>query len=860
MTGDCNRIHFHILYSLLFLTLSCSAANQLNRGESLSDGETLLSVGDRFELGFFSPGISTSRYLAIWYNDAQENNSVIWVANRDRPILDRTGSLTFAQDGNLILTAGDGIAPAAPIWSSNGTAIDSSDTVALLTETGNLILSRNETLGDVDRAFWQSFENPTDTYLPNMRVLVDASLGENYVFRSWRSPNDPSFGNFTLGVDPRGAPQIVIWDELRRRRWRSGQWNGLIFTGVPSMTTLTNFQYGFKLTREEDGRLYFTYNPSNSTALLRFRIGYDGTEEQLRWNEGTRNWDVLQRQPEDECERYNACGEFGVCDELARPKCGCMEGFRPRDLGEWNRGNFSGGCVRNTPVECRRSSNETETGGDGFKAMRCAKLPDFADVLTGVSSDSCRERCLDDCDCNAYSVINGIGCMLWRGGLVDVQHFSGAGNIMNLKLAASELDDGKKLTTPAIVGIVLGGVVCLAIAIWLICRIKRKLKVLPASAASVSGPVLQNDLQLFDPTKSREYSTDLSGPADLVIESGRMSHADLPLMNINLVALATNHFSTENKLGQGGFGPVYKGTLPGGEEIAVKRLSRISGQGLEEFKNEISLIAKLQHRNLVRLLGYCVQGEEKMLIYEYMPNKSLDFFIFDSTKRATLDWGKRFAIIEGIARGLLYLHRDSRLRIIHRDLKASNILLDEEMNPKISDFGMARIFGGNQNEANTNRVVGTYGYMSPEYAMEGLFSVKSDVYSFGVLVLEIVSGRRNTSFRSSDHVNLISYAWDLWTEGTAIELVDPSVRESSNNDEELLRCIQLGMICVQDNPVQRPTMAAVMLILESDSPSLPMPRQPTFTSSMRASVDRDLYSEGQDLVSNELTATMVVGR
>uniref|UniRef100_F6HCT3 Protein kinase domain-containing protein n=1 Tax=Vitis vinifera TaxID=29760 RepID=F6HCT3_VITVI len=205
----------------------------------------------------------------------------------------------------------------------------------------------------------------------------------------------------------------------------------------------------------------------------------------------------------------------------------------------------------------------------------------------------------------------------------------------------------------------------------------------------------------------REFSKDFSGSVDLVGEGKQGSGSELPLFNFKCVAAATGNFSDENKLGQGGFGPVYKGMLPGGEEIAVKRLSRRSGQGLEEFKNEMTLIAKLQHRNLVRLLGCCIEGEEKMLLYEYMPNKSLDFFIFDPAKQAELDWRKRFTIIEGIARGLLYLHRDSRLRIIHRDMKASNILLDEEMNPKISDFGMARIFGGDQNEANTTRVVGT---------------------------------------------------------------------------------------------------------------------------------------------------------
>ncbi|KAJ7968434.1 receptor kinase 2 [Quillaja saponaria] len=209
-------------------------------------------------------------------------------------------------------------------------------------------------------------------------------------------------------------------------------------------------------------------------------------------------------------------------------------------------------------------------------------------------------------------------------------------------------------------------------------------------------------------------------------------------------------FHSANKLGQGGFGPVYKGILEDGKEVAVKRLSRASGQGLEEFMNEVVVISKLQHRNLVKLLGCCIEGDEKMLIYEYMANKSLDAFLFKPLKQKELDWRKRFNIIQGIARGLLYLHRDSRLIIIHRDLKPSNILLDEELNPKISGFGMARIFKGSEDEDNTIRVVGMYGYMSPEYAMEGLISEKLDAFSFGVLLLEIVSGRKNTSFYDDD--------------------------------------------------------------------------------------------------------------
>ncbi|XP_021858051.2 cysteine-rich receptor-like protein kinase 15 [Spinacia oleracea] len=310
--------------------------------------------------------------------------------------------------------------------------------------------------------------------------------------------------------------------------------------------------------------------------------------------------------------------------------------------------------------------------------------------------------------------------------------------------------------------------------------------------------------------------------------------------DLNTIRLATNNFAVENKLGEGGFGVVYKGKPEKGQEIAVKRLSKNSGQGASEFKTEVVLAAKLRHKNLVKLLGFCVALDEKILVYEFLPNSSLDRFLFDRRNQASIDWPTRFKIIAGIARGLLYLHEDSPLKVIHRDLKSSNILLDEDMNPKISDFGLAKLFGIDQTRGDTKRIVGTYGYMAPEYAITGHYSVKSDVYSFGVLVLEIVSGQRNRFFgRLQLEEALLHRAWRLWNEKKTLDLVDTTLQNNYPSDE-ITKCIHIGLLCVQEDAVARPRMSSIVAALNGQVVCLPTPKPPNFFGTNTNSEDDEI--------------------
>ncbi|KAJ3705159.1 hypothetical protein LUZ61_008864 [Rhynchospora tenuis] len=561
-----------------------------------------------------------------------------------------------------------------------------------------------------------------------------------------------------------------------------------------------NGALGFYLVTEGNEK-YYTYTAANNS-LSRFVLHWDGVESIYLYKDQDKVWDEFWHEPVKQCEVYGACGPNGLCKNSGvLASCSCLDGFEPKSDKEWKAGIWSGGCVRWAALECQQNKS-----GDGYKTIPGTKLPDHAMRVQNIgSSDTCRSYCSNNCSCNAYAFVQTVGCMLWSGDLIDLYHFDADGYDLFFKVPASLLDSNHH---PAITaGIVSAALVFILVActfLWWKFIYRSKVK----------------DSLIINP-KSQQLSLDFL---------------------------------------RSGFGLVYKGNLPNGEEIAVKRLSTTSGQGMEEFKTEVILIAKLQHRNLVRLLGCCIQGGEKLLVYEYLPNKSLDAFLFDPLKRGLLNWKTRFNIIEGIARGILYLHRDSRLRVVHRDLKASNILLDKDMEPKISDFGMARIFGGDQNQENTNRVVGTLGYMSPEYAMEGIFSVKSDVYSFGILLLEIITGERNSSFHNKDDfLNIVGYAYKLWYEDRASELIDPTIKETCSLPE-VLRCIQVALLCVQDLAYDRPEIPLVVKMITSDNPRLPVPRWPTFT--LQGYSSQESAMKGRDELHSvcDVTVTRLQGR
>ncbi|KAL6330201.1 hypothetical protein AAG906_040122 [Vitis piasezkii] len=857
-----------ILYPILLCCYqTCAARDTIRQNDPISDGdgETLLSAGKTFELGFFTPNGSSN--------------------------------------GNLVLNSnGRG----RPFWSTPLQKSSSTEKVAQLIDSGNLVLKNDQ----LQTSLWQSFGNATDTFLPGMK------MDGNLVLTSWKSSSDPGSGNFTFRKDQEVGDEIFRPDRVSTVPCLPGfqpnfpaKWNGGDFSGgcrriSPlcskndtflrlEMMRVKKSDTQFNTTNEKECENYCNRDCNNCQA-------YAYVEAETRadtaicmiWEENLNDiqeayldggHDLYVRVAVSDIEPMGRnckicgtniipyplstgtdCGDPKYLSFYCENSTGQVIFMRPNNtyyqvtsirpeakefsiqLGEDN-------CIASSDA-MKKLLSSTRTHHFGEKWVHGEKstssLYPFSDAewLREIQIEwrpPLEPICNSTEDCKYWPHSN---CNTTRDGQKRCHcKINYQWDPTNVSCFPVEAGPSQRKQQPYVIfiGSVVAVIVISCFTVFIYYLRRRRV-------SEMQGNYIQGNpvLHLYH---SERRVKDLIGWGQFT-EDDREG-IDVPFFDLGSILAATNNLSDANKLGQGGFGPVYKGSFPGGQDIAVKRLSSVSGQGLEEFKNEVVLIAKLQHRNLVRLLGYCVEEDEKILLYEYMPNKSLDSFIFDRTLRFLLNWEKRFDIILGIARGLLYLHQDSRLRIIHRDLKTSNILLDEEMNPKISDFGLARIFGGKQTEASTNRVVGTYGYMSPEYALDGFFSIKSDVFSFGVVVLEIISGKRNTGFyQSQQALSLLGYAWRLWQDNKALDLMDQSLHETCDV-AEFLRCVNVGLLCVQEDPSDRPVMSNVVFLLGSETATLPTPKQPAFT--VRRGVFSTASSSSKpETCTNELTVSV----
>ncbi|KAJ1375462.1 Tyrosine-protein kinase, catalytic domain [Sesbania bispinosa] len=569
----------------------CSCSDTLFADKVITDGELLVSKAKTFALGFFSPGKSTSRYVGIWYNNLAEQ-TVVWVANRDSPINDTSGVLSINPDGNLVLHHNYST---FPIWSTNVSASQSNSTnvIAQLSDIGNLVLILNNT----KKVIWQSFDHPTDTLLPYLKMGFDRRTNQSWFLQSWKTDDDPGIGSFTLKFSSGGKPQMFMYNK-NLPWWRGGHWNGELFVGVPNMKRdMATFNVSFV---EDDDYVAVSYNMFDKSIIPRIVVQQSGFFQIFTWDNQKGQWNRYWSEPTNQCDNYGSCGSNSNCDPLNFEdfKCTCLPGFEPKFPRDWyeNR-DGSGGCVR-------KKGASVCGNGEGFVRVEGLKVPDIsvAIVKSGLNLEECEKECLRNCSCTAYSVADvrngGSGCLAWHGNLMDTQKLSDQGQDLFVRVDAVELANYYRKSKGVLAK-------------------KRMVAVLVASLLAIVILLSYKMMQKLNKDSPREEND---------VQSN--THPNLPFFNFKTIMAATRNFSHENKLGQGGFGSVYKGCLVNGQEIAVKRLSKDSGQGTEEFKNEVTLLVKLQHRNLVRLLGCCFEKEERMLVYEYLPNKSLDFFIF----------------------------------------------------------------------------------------------------------------------------------------------------------------------------------------------------------------------------------------
>ncbi|PIN19623.1 Serine/threonine protein kinase [Handroanthus impetiginosus] len=743
----CTMIHL-VLICLCIKSSSSLAADTISGNQILSGSQTIVSSGANFELGFFNPGTTSKYYIGIWYKKVTKR-TVVWVANRETPILDKNSAQLKVLDGNLVLLNES----QAKIWSTdlNTTSSNNSSVVAVLRDDGNLVLRDGSGSNSTSvETLWESFDNPADTWLPGGRLAYDKKTRKKQRLISWKNTEDPAPGLFSLEFDPEMKQYIMRWNESEQY-WKSGAWDGHIFSDAPEMRL--NYIYNFTYI-DTANETYFTYSLYNHSIISRFILDVSGQIQQLSWV--STDWILFWSKPSQQCEVYAYCGAFGCCNQKSSLFCNCLPGFKHKSESDWGLKDYSGGC-------CENNGSSTSNGrGDKFLMQPYMRLPPHPQSV-------------------AVGNIDENSCSLWNGELLNLQQLSqgdGNGRTIYIRLSASSsVFSGGKNNKGVVIGASFGSAVgvlaLLVIVVAVMWRLKGK------GVGSSKG-----------------------------VKGSLVTFGYKDLQN------ATKNFS--DKLGEGGFGSVFRGNLPDSTAIAVKKLESIS-QGEKQFRTEVSTIGTIQHVNLVRLRGFCSEGNKKLLIYDYMENGSLDSYLFHANEMKVLEWKKRYKIAVGIARGLSYLHEKCRDCIIHCDIKPENILLDTEFCPKVADFGLAKLVGRDFSRVLTT-MRGTRGYLAPEWILGVAITAKADVY---------ISGRRNSENSQEGKVKYFpSLAARVMVDGGDIlGLLDPAL-DGNADVEEVLKICKVACWCIQDEEDIRPSMGQVVQILEGlmDVNTPPIPR------------------------------------
>ncbi|XP_062179318.1 G-type lectin S-receptor-like serine/threonine-protein kinase At2g19130 [Phragmites australis] len=808
-----------LLLSSLHTPSSCAAANDdtLMAGQALAVGDKIISTNRKFALGFFQPeptGIiskssanattfsSPGWYLGIWFNKIPVFTTV-WVANREKPIADPELKLTqlkISRDGNLVIILNN-TSIESIIWSTHiivnrTTQTSTNTTSAVLMNNGNLALLAESPSSNV--LLWQSFDYPADVALPGAKLGWNKITGLNHQYISKKSLIDPGLGSYSVELDTDGVlrlrrrypPSVVYWT------WSAGKLLVRVLKSLLDMDPRTKglFNPSYVDSNEEE---YFTYTLLDESSSTFLSIDISGQIKLNVWSQARQSWETIYAEPDVPCLVYATCGPFTVCNDNSSPFCDCMESFSRKSPWDWELGDRTGGCVRNTPLDCTASKKNTSST-DMFHPIARVTLPPDPQTIEGATTQNkCAAACLNDCSCTAYSYNNNNICSVWHGELLDVNLNDGTDitseDVLYLRLAAKDLqslrEDNKR---------------------------KPNVGVIVAATSIISFGLLMLMLLMVWRNKFKWCGVPLHG--------SHGSGGGIIAFRYTDLGHATKNFS--EILGAGGFGSVFKGVLSDSTAIAVKSLDG-ARQGEKQFRAEVSSIGLIQHINLVKLIGFCCEGDKRLLVYEHMLNGSLDAHLFQSSS-TVLTWITRYRIAIGVAKGLSYLHQSCRECIIHCDIKPENILLDASFVPKIADFGMAEVVGRDFSRVLTS-FRGTIGYLAPEWLSGVAITPKVDVYSFGMVLLEIISGRRNSHemyTSSSYHVAYFPVrAINKLHERDVLSLVDPQLHGDFIM-EEAERVCKVACWCIQDNECDRPTMGEVVQVLEGlqelDMP--PMPR------------------------------------